>query len=109
MESLNDSPVIFENEKDEINAEDEIDTEDEMIFENLGVLFDFIIKDENMKKTFHEKINEIIKIMESIIYTPPYNILFGRIKIDKQNSTKKEYLYRKNINELFYEGFGIEI
>ena len=94
---------ILENKKDEAN------TEDESVFVNLGDLFDFIIKRENVKNIFKEKINEIIHIMESIIYTPPYNILFGRIKIDKPKPITNEYPYRKDINKLFYEGFGIEI
>ena len=91
-----------------INEKDEINSGDEIYFDNLGDLFDFIIKSENSQK-FIININKIIKMMESIIYTPPYNILFGRIRIDKPNSAKKEYPYRKDINELFYEGFGIEI
>ncbi|KAK8842216.1 hypothetical protein M9Y10_026447 [Tritrichomonas musculus] len=103
IEYLNDSSTKFENDVDEIN------TDEEIVIEDLGYLFDFIIKNENMKKIFRTKINEIIQIIESIIYTPPYNILFGRIRINKSKPIKKEYLHQKDINELFYEGFGIEI
>ena len=103
IEYLNDSSTKFENDIDEIN------TDEEIVIEDLGYLFDIIIKNENMKKIFRTKINEIIQIIESIIYTPPYNILFGRIRINKQKPIKKEYLHQKDINELFYEGFGIEI
>lgn len=45
--------------------------------------------------------------MEIILYTPPYSILFGRISIEKKKTNLETK--QKPINEIFYEGFGIEI
>lgn len=53
------------------------------------------------------KLKRLIDIMNIIIYTPPYQILFGRIVIGKPNQKQKLYPNIKNINELFYEGLGL--
>ncbi|KAK8870191.1 hypothetical protein M9Y10_008068 [Tritrichomonas musculus] len=74
-------------------------------------LFDFAIKNEKLCKLFIEEIKNIIQLMNDIIYTPPYPILFGRITLPK----KKKYVEKilnpniPNIGKLFYEGFGIPI
>ena len=62
-----------------------------------------------MQKVLINEIKEVIEIMEEILYTPPYLILFGRIIIN--NSKQKEEMKnnRKNINKFFYNGFGIDI
>lgn len=64
---------------------------------------------------FIEEIKDIIKTMKNILYTPPYSILFGRISIfspktkseDNRNSTENNNQNQRQINESFYEGFGI--
>lgn len=45
--------------------------------------------------------------MNSILYTPPYNILFGRINIEKTKPVDEIDTNLENINDLFYEGFNI--
>lgn len=40
-----------------------------------------IIENETNLSLFIQKIKDVISIMENILYTPPYYILFGRIKI----------------------------
>ena len=44
--------------------------------------------------------------MKEILYTPPYYILFGRIYIIKPKL--KEEDKRKDIDQNFYDGFGIQ-
>ena len=52
--------------------------------------------------------------MNEILYTPPYPILFGRISITKpkiivaKKEEDKEEDHREEINDEFYEGFGIK-
>ena len=44
--------------------------------------------------------------MEKMLFTPPYNILFGRINITKLSENGKTLA--KDIDASFYEGFGID-
>lgn len=62
---------------------------DRIVFNDPGKLFYFAIN--NDKIAFINEINEIIQIMNDILYTYPYSILFGRIKIEKKKlkTTKK--------------------
>lgn len=82
--------------------------QNEIIFDEPEKLFDFIISDSNTKQIseiktiFIEEIKNIIDLMNKILYTPPYSILFGRISLEKQKPKKME------INNDFYEGFGIK-
>ena len=43
-----------------------------------------------------------------IIYTPAFPILFGRISISKFKQKEEVNPNMKEINELFYEGLGLE-
>ena len=81
----------------------------EPIFYDISELFDFILKRNDLQKVLINEIKEVIEIMEEILYTPPYLILFGRIIIN--NSKQKEEMKnnRKDINKFFYNGFGIDI
>ena len=81
-----------------------------ILFTKADDLFDYVIQDDNIKHIFINEIRSIIHSMETILYTPPYPILFGRI-----NTVKPIYInpnlpvfhpYMKDINEIFYEGFG---
>ena len=49
--------------------------------------------------------------MKSILYTPPYSILFGRISFEKPypKSKETESALIKDINDSFYEGFNLDI
>ena len=85
------------------------DNQYEICFEDLGELFDFIIKNNDIKNIFTSEIKIIIEIMRKIIYTPPYNILFGRLKVVKPESNDRSNSKAKNINKEFYEGFGFDI
>ena len=85
----------------------------EIEFDDAEQLFDFFIK--NIKSTseylnsFIAEINSIIRIMETIIYKPPYQILFGRILFNNVTN-QNDIIYkvkRQEINQFFYDGFGI--
>lgn len=105
----------------------------EKIFTTPSDLFDFVIQKSNSKskiesKTSKEKettselesesklktifineIRDIIHIMNDILHTEPYQILFGRITIKEPPKEKeKEVDRRRNIDQSFYEGFGIK-
>lgn len=96
----------------------ETNSKSEKIFEDPEILFDFIFNesilsddsnsDLDLKQCFIKEIKEIIKIMENILYTKPYSILFGRISIEK---SKAEFNERnsteKNVDQSFFEGFGL--
>lgn len=47
--------------------------------------------------------------MNEIIYTPPYQILFGRICLEKQKSKAKFSTNIKDINGSFFDGFGLDL
>lgn len=96
IENQNES-IIFDEENEEIKY-----------FTDLGELFDFVIKDKTFRNLFIEKIDDITSTMETILHLPPYLILFGRIHIikSKQDITNP---FMKNINEIFYEGFGLDL
>lgn len=46
--------------------------------------------------------NGIIKLINKVLYKPPYDILFGRISI----AIPKDPSNLKEIDKAFYEGFG---
>lgn len=85
---------------------------DDILFEDPSQLFDYIMNysesnpNSNIKMIFIKEIIEIINIMKEILYTPPYLILFGRIYIIKPKL--KEEDKRKDIDQNFYDGFGIQ-
>lgn len=98
-------------EEEEINDDDVIKALKHFIFNNPDELFEFVIKNDDLKNALINSIREIIDIMNAVLYTPPYPILFGKINISKQQhkiitEQKKKYV---EINELFYEGFGFQI
>lgn len=82
--------------------------EEEKTFKSGKEIFEFIILNDEYKKVFDVEINKIIQIMNDIIYTPPYPILFGRINISKYKPKKVQKYNQKEINELFYEGLGFD-
>ena len=51
-------------------------------------------------------IKEIVDEMSKLLFTPPYSILFGRIKIYSDNETVNQNKTATNINESFYNGIG---
>ena len=71
------------------------------------------IRDQNkdIKNIFLDEILDIIQVMESILYSNRYSILFGRISLFKRKNKKKDNIYPRgeNINDLFYEGFGFDL
>ncbi|KAK8900151.1 hypothetical protein M9Y10_002474 [Tritrichomonas musculus] len=100
--------------KKEIRIEEQLREEeinfdnDEMIFKDGNEIFEFIISNEKYRDIFSREIHKIIQIMNEIIYTPPYPILFGRISISKFKQKEEVNPNMKEINELFYEGLGLE-
>lgn len=78
-----------------------------MIFEDPKKLFRLIDANSKYKNDLLKEIKETIRIMESILYRPPFLILFGRIKL-KSKLVKTES-QTTDINSLFYEGIGSDI
>ena len=78
------------------------------VFEDELKLFDFVIENVKLKESFMKEIKCIIKVIESILYTHPYSILFGRLSLEypkiKENDCINPSL--NDINDQFYEGFG---
>ena len=52
-----------------------------------------------------EMINDISREMTNHLYTPPYNILFGRISESNQTMCKAN---KKELNSDFYDGFNLD-
>ena len=71
-----------------------------------GYLIRLSNSDSNLKAILIKEIKNIIDIMNKILYTPPYPILFGHISISKPK--EKVELKQRAIDESFYDGFGIE-
>lgn len=103
LEKIQDKEIL---ESEEDVKEDLEDLEKEKKEENEDYFFDIIIKDKDLKESFIKEIDDVINIMQTIIYTPPYSILFGRMNIEKSKSKFMSTL--KDINELFYEGLAID-
>lgn len=82
-----------------------------VFFENSDDLFKISLLDfkQNSDTFFINEIISIINIMESILYKPPYSILFGRISIEYsiKKSVENDIDMRREIDDKFYEGFGI--
>ena len=100
------SDIDLETQKDVSNFSNNLN---ELIFEDAGEFFDFVVQDYENKVIFINEIKSIIQIMETILYTHPYSILFGRINIEKTRFHQMEDSKSKkiDINESFYEGFGL--
>ena len=47
------------------------------------------------------------QLIDSILYTPPYSILFGRILIEKEDAIKESNSSINNIDDSFYNGLQI--
>lgn len=77
-----------------------IEEDENVIILDPDGFFGYAIKD---SKLFIKTVYEIIIKMSKVLFTPPYQILFGRIKI-----TEKKYILR-DINHSFYEGIGTDI
>lgn len=73
------------------------------------ILFDLVVnnKDIEMKCQFMKEIEFIVKKMEIILHTYPYNILFGKISFENSIISPSFNSFKKDIKEDFYEGFGI--
>ena len=81
-----------------------------------GNLFDKMIQHEETKISFIESLNDLIQTMNKVLHMPPYQILFGRIYTDKYDANRKRIEKEENnncklkdINDLFYEGFAIDL
>lgn len=99
--------------KDKIKTENDLHfcnlNEDESkgndMFDNPSDLFDFVFQKDEYWASFIQQIREIIEEMYRVLYTPPYFILFGRIKIPKSLKKKSQNVNAIDINQAFYEGF----
>lgn len=90
-----------------------IENDDRTICNDSNSVFDLIFQKEELVISFIKSIEEIVEIIDNILYTPPYPILFGRKSINKKkletNQIKKPNPLSKNINKSFYNGFGVDI
>ncbi|KAK8841907.1 hypothetical protein M9Y10_026859 [Tritrichomonas musculus] len=84
------------------------DYDGNFIFNDVGVLFDFIVSKEDMRNNFVIEIQLVIQVLIDVLFTPPYPILFGRLSIMKKKHIDYFSPFLKNINDTFYEGFEIE-
>lgn len=79
------------------------------IFTDLGNFFDFMISNEKRLNSFTHEIQDAIQSMETILYLPPYPILFGRLSTRKANHNSTSYMetfpFLKNINKMFFPRF----
>lgn len=71
-------------------------------------LFEFMEEKEEFKNSFIQEINEIIDDMKKLLYTPPYSILLGRMKIKKSINALHQNK-QKHMDHNFYEGFEFNI
>lgn len=69
-------------------------------------LFDYIVQNTENKQLFIYVIQNIIDDMNTILYTPPYDFLFDRMKYKNAKHNYGHLNYYKEINQLFYDGFG---
>ena len=75
----------------------------DVVFDDPVKLLEFVIENPEFLEIFKNEISNVIKLMEKIVYTPPYLILFGRINIEKPKQKTLE-----GVSNLFYEGFRID-
>ncbi|KAK8845103.1 hypothetical protein M9Y10_021283 [Tritrichomonas musculus] len=113
IEEINKYPSFEPNDTNE-NINNDINNQKKPLFDNPENLFDYIIdNNERIMNTFIDELDDIMDTFENILYTYPYSILFGRISNfkPKPKPKPKEVFYKnmKDINNIFYEGFGIKI
>ena len=101
----NKSENNFSSEKEERKQYKQYSINAEKEFTDPSKLFDFVISNSKLRTILINEIKSILKIMNDILFTPPYPILFGRVSIAKP----KEKVKSKQIpiDKSFYEGFGI--
>ncbi|KAK8838320.1 hypothetical protein M9Y10_035743 [Tritrichomonas musculus] len=96
----------FGNDNDPLFDQDSSNLyKDEIVFRDPDQLFDFLVQNKKFQSIFIDEINEIIQTMETITYTPPYPILFGRLNLTKSKPKDNTNYRMEDINELFYEAF----
>ena len=92
--------------QDYIEIQNVNDNQNKITFEYPEKLFEYILSRKTLKEKFYGQIQNLLTTLKSIIYTPPYHILFGRINIHKpieqKNKISNPFM---NINCFFYEGF----
>ncbi|KAK8883474.1 hypothetical protein M9Y10_042566 [Tritrichomonas musculus] len=79
----------------------------ELVFDNPNDFFEFRTQNKEFKNNFIKEINDLIQLIDSILYTPPYSILFGRILIEKEDAIKESNSSINNIDDSFYNGLQI--
>ena len=82
--------------------------ENDLIYYNQNIeepakLFDVAFMSQELRNCFIKEIEIIIQVLENILHTPPFPILFSRIWICNQKTKIPK------INNTFYEGFGINL
>ena len=70
-------------------------------------LFEMCMNESLFHESFISTIEQTVKTMDKILYTPPYCILFGRISIEKSKTSENLKQIIPKINEDFYKGFEI--
>lgn len=77
-----------------------------LYFQNQIQMIDYYISENKFQNDLDDELVFLLVSWEVSIYTPPYHILFGRWSFKDNIQIIKKKKKPKNINELFYEGFG---
>lgn len=91
------------------NKCDLFENKKEFLFD-IGQLFTFAIKNNRHKNILVTQIDDIIEVMNSILNSHNYLILFGRILLKpKSNLKENKYPLIKDIDKEFYDGFDLDV
>ena len=106
MMRLKEKQIMFQYSKKLFNIKHPLKKADEtsnetIICSDVKKLFNFIILNKTFRNIFNDEINKIIKVIQEIIYTPPYQILFGRINFVNSKTQKFKIKTEKDIDEFF--------
>lgn len=77
-----------------------------LYFQNQIQMMDHYLSDNKLQYYLNLEIQMLLILCKKLIYDPPYHILFGRWPFKHNTQITKKNKKPKNINELFYEGFG---
>lgn len=107
IKMLNENNLIDLIKLTNISCYQKIDLDDEILFH----IFNLIKENKTNLQQFKEMISAIIDLLNSLLYTQPYNILFGKIPMKKQSDFQDDQKRKliKPINQFFYEGIGNDI
>lgn len=100
---------IEEEEEEEYHNDETEQSQNDDNFKDPKDLFNFVVSNSEYKDKFIDEIKSIVEDMIKILFSPPYAILFGRMKLrnEKRKSERNDNHIIENINHLFYEGLSL--